>query len=185
MLKLRKIYFILLLPLLLGIVIIISPTSPPTEVWKIVDERISKYKSEFDNPKYAIYIDYNRMLYKKRLWVLDLESKKILMNTHVSHAWNSGFLKPNKFSNEVGSKISCKGTFRTLNSYESQFGKGKYKIGMRVKGLEMGQNSNAFKRYIVFHSNYSPWSAGCFMTLPWINKEIITLTKNGSILIVD
>jgi len=51
---------------------------------------------------------------------------------------------------------------------------------MRIDGLENGINDNARQRAIVFHSSYSPWSDGCFMTVPAINKEIIKMTEGGA-----
>ncbi|MCD8518429.1 MAG: murein L,D-transpeptidase catalytic domain family protein, partial [Flavobacterium sp.] len=99
-------------------------------------------------------------------------------------ALKSGIIFAGKFSNEVGSNLSCKGTFKTANVYESNYGKGQYKIGLRLIGLDKDINDHTLERNIVFHSSYGFWSSGCFMTPPKINKKIIDLTKNGSMLIV-
>jgi len=169
----------------LGVGFTFLPTTPNENVWERVEAELTKFKSEFDNPKYVIVVDYSKPIFRKRLWVLNLKTKDIALNTHISHAWNSGFFKAEKFSNVIGSNISSKGTFKTLNSYESNYGSGDYKIGMKIKGLEIGKNDNSLKRAIVFHSSWGFWSSGCFMSLPWINKEIIDLTKGGTILIVN
>ena len=160
------------------------PSSPNKELMDKIEVELQKHKHHFPNAKYAILIDYNQPIFRKRLWVVEIKTQKVLKNTHVSHAYKSGIIWASVFSNEKGSNISSKGTFKTLNSYESSFGKGIYKVGMRLKGLEKNINNHAFARNIVFHCSYGFWSSGCFMTLPWVNKEIIDLTKDGNILIV-
>jgi len=178
----KRLLFIILL-LLAGTVIFLLPTKLPKDAWSNLETELEKHKSTIDKQEIGIYIDYNKPVFKKRLWIVNLKTKEVILNSHVSHAWNSGFLKPTKFSNEVGSNTSCSGTFNTLNSYESQFGTGEYKIGMRIQGLDKNRNDNALKRNIVFHSSYSPWSSGCFMSTPKTNKKIIELTRNGCIVV--
>ncbi len=161
------------------------PTSFDEQYFSEIDKEINNYSNDFDKPIYAIVIDYTKPVFKKRLWVVDIVTKETIINSHVSHAKKSGWIWANTFSNIIGSEISSKGVFKTLHSYESKHGKGKFKIGMRLKGLENGINNNVLKRNIVFHTSYGLWSAGCFMTSSKINKQIIDLTKNGSILIVN
>lgn len=174
----------ILIILFLSLTIIYLPTYPKQELLNKVETELQNYSSEFTNAEYAIIVDYDKPIIKRRLWVIDLKSKKVLINSHVSHALKSGILFASRFSNESGSNISSRGTFKTLNKYESQHGKGEYKIGMRLKGLEKGINNNVLDRNIVFHCSYGFWSSGCFMTWPKVNKAIIELTKNGSIMIV-
>jgi len=142
-----------------------------------------KYASYLDSD-YCIIIDYTLPVYARRLWVLNLSSDEIVLNSHVSHAWNSGILYADTFSNIVSSEYSCAGFFKTENAYESSFGKGEYKLGMRINGLET-KNDNALERSIVFHCSHSPWSSGCFMTFPKTNKRIIDSTKDGSLVFVN
>lgn len=182
----NKILITFLIILFIAILIFVLPTKINSNAWSTVQATLLKHKNEFvTTPKYAIYIDYSKPIYKKRLWVLDLSKKVVVFNSHISHAWKSGFFKPHQFSNQPESKISCKGTFKTLNQYTSTIGYGQYKIGMRIKGLDQNKNDNAFKRNIVFHSSLTLWSSGCFMTYPKTNKAIIELTKDGSIIIVE
>ncbi|UTW62747.1 murein L,D-transpeptidase catalytic domain family protein [bacterium SCSIO 12741] len=164
--------------------VIFSPTVPDDELLDRIDVELKKYPAHFRKAQFAILIDYDSPVFRKRLWVVDLKSRRTLLNAHVSHAYKSGLLWATEFSNEPESKISSKGVFKTLNAYKSQFGEGEYQIGMRIQGLEPGINDNVFQRNIVFHSHHSPWSEGCFMTLPSINKEIIDLTRDGNLLIV-
>jgi len=171
---------LLFLSLITGITVCLWPTYPKLDVLKAS----TVYKDVLIDKQYIIYIDYSLPFYKKRLYVIDLNTKEIILNAHVSHAWKSGFLRPKKFSNTIGSRISSKGVFKTQNHYTSNHGYGKYKIGMRIKGLEKGKNDNALQRNIVFHSSFGIWSSGCYMTLPWVNKKIIELTANNGIVIV-
>ncbi len=161
---------------------IFSPTKPEQLVQEAKNELI-KHRNLVPKSEYAILIDYKKSILKKRLWVINLNTEEVIVNTHVSHARKSGLLWPDSFSNEVGSEFSCTGVFRTLQAYRSNYGKGENAIGMRVQGLE-STNNNAFTRNIVFHPSYGLYSKGCFMTLPKINKEIIELTKGGSLVYV-
>lgn len=177
-------YYLLLASVFLLLGIIFLPTNPPRKTQNEIIIQLEKHKEDFKLAKYAIIIDYSKPIYKKRLWIIEITTEKVVGNYHVSHALKSGLFYATKFSNEVGSKLSCKGTFKTSNIYESKYGKGKYKIGMRITGLDENINDHAFERNIVFHSSYGFWSSGCFMTPPKINKKIIDLTKDGSLLIV-
>ena len=163
------------------VIISILPTTPNES---LLQKHIKLQHSSFKNTRYSILIDYTKPILKKRLWVIDNENQHIVMNTHVSHAYNSGLIYPSKFSNKKGSNLSSIGVFKTKNSYKSNFGNDDEQIGMRIEGLDKGKNDNVLDRNIVFHCNYLFWSKGCFMTLPWINKKIIDLTKNGSLVYV-
>ena len=176
-----KKWIILLLFFIIIATIIWTPTSPSQLQLNKIESELIKYKTEFSNTKYAIVIDYNKPVFRKILWVIELKTKKIILNSHVSHAFKSGIIWATDFSNKIGSNESSQGVFKTLNSYPSTFGD----EGMRLKGLEKNINNNVLIRNIVFHRSYSPWSSGCFMTCPSTNKQIIRLTKNGSILIVN
>lgn len=101
-------------------------------------------------------IDYSLPSNKKRLWVFDLTSKKLLFYTYVSHAIKSGTLFTNAFSNKVNSKASSIGVFNTEESYHGRHG-----LSMRLQGLEHGFNHNAGRRYIVMHSAW------------YVNKDFI------------
>lgn len=178
-------YWIFIIAMVLVIcVVVLLPTTPSEALIESVFNEKQKYEPIFRSTQYAIIVDYEKPVFKKRLWVVDLKTKEVVLNTHVSHALKSGLIWANEFSNVVGSNTSCTGTFKTLNSYKSSFGKGKYQIGMRIKGLEKGINDHAHQRNIVFHTSYSLWSSGCFMTFPKTNKRIIDLTKDGSLLLV-
>ena len=143
-------------------------------------EKNTKILSDYSDQR-IIFIDYSKPSFQKRLWVL--EGEKVLLNCHVSHGKESGFIFAESFSNEVGSNKSCLGNFRTSTVYQGEHG-----ISMRVIGLDK-DNSNTYSRSIVFHSaNYATTnyllthgyigrSLGCFATSPDNNQKIIDLAK--------
>ena len=145
-----------------------------------------QHRASFGNtPDYWVIIDLSRPLYERRLWLYDPESKKVLMNVHTSHAWNSGFLRATRFSNTSGSSTSCYGSFRTGEAYVSSFQFEESKAGLRIHGLDEGVNDAAYGRNIVFHPHYWPWSEGCYMTRPAVNEVLVNKIKGGSFVYVS
>tara|TARA_R100000479_G_scaffold6389_1_gene2844 strand:+ start:547 stop:1071 length:525 start_codon:yes stop_codon:yes gene_type:complete len=147
---------------------------------------ISTYNINVDNDQRFILVDFSKSSIQKRLWVI--ENNKVLLHTYVSHGRKSGELFAKKFSNIIGSNMSCLGKFKTGEAYT-----GKHGLSMKIYGLDE-TNSNAHKRGIVFHaSKYSTFkhilrygklgrSLGCFSTSPEDNDLIIKLaTEKGSI----
>jgi len=155
------------------------PTKPKKTIIDQVNNIFKTNKSQIKNEAYYVIIDYNLPILKKRLWVISKNSGEIIINSHVSHAWKSGFFTASKFSNNIGTHKSCKGIFITQNTYFGKFG-----YSMYIKGIENGVNNNALKRSIIFHNSYYLWSDGCFTTLPWINANLINLIKNGTLIYV-
>lgn len=96
-----------------------------------------------------VIIDYSLPTHEKRFWLFDLEKKKLLFHTYVSHGLRSGILKTNYFSNKVGSKASSIGVYHTGKSY-----RGRHGLSLKLNGLENGFNSNSMIRFIVMHSSW-------------------------------
>ena len=94
-------------------------------------------------------IDYSLPSSKKRLWVFDLKSKKLLFHTFVSHGIRSGTTFPIYFSNLNNSKATSLGVYRTEKAYYGREG-----LSLRLEGLEHSFNGNAFNRYIVMHGGW-------------------------------
>jgi hypothetical protein len=68
---------------------------------------------------------------------------------------------------------------KTAETYKGSFG-----YSMKVDGLEK-RNSNVRKRAIIFHNSEvqsTPWSWGCFSMPERDCKEVIELTKKGSLI---
>lgn len=175
----KKIYMVLAILAALALVFVLKPNEPDRGLLEAFENKVNQFRKQ-PSSSHFILIDYRKPVFMRRLWVLD-QNKEVVLNVHVGHAFKSGLLWAKDFSNEEGSETSCAGLFVTSNSYTSNYGRGEYAVGMRIKGLEKGVNDHALKRNIVFHSNYAPWSQGCFTTLPWINKKIVELTQGGSL----
>ncbi|MGL5000309.1 MAG: murein L,D-transpeptidase catalytic domain family protein [Cetobacterium sp.] len=136
-------------------------------------------------------IDYSKPSTEKRFFVIDIDSKKILVNSHVSHGKNSGGNIPTSFSNKISSNKSSLGFFLTENTYMGGNG-----YSLVLNGLERGINDKAKERYIVIHgADYANpkitkslgrlgRSLGCPALPRDISKKTIDIIKNGSVIFV-
>lgn len=91
-------------------------------------------------------VDFTKSSSAKRLWIIDLKSKKVLFNTLVAHGRNTGQDKATKFSNTPNSYMSSLGFYLTANTYY-----GKHGLSLRMQGMDDDYNSNAMARAIVVH----------------------------------
>lgn len=98
------------------------------------------------NKSLITIIDYTRPSSEKRLYVIDLYSRKLLFESLVAHGKNTGDKYAKLFSNEVGSLKSSIGFFVTMDTYTGDNG-----YSLRLKGLEKDFNDKAEQRYIVMH----------------------------------
>lgn len=150
-----------------------------------------KHQSRLNNMKYLTIIDFSIPSNKKRLFLIDIDSMKVVKNTYCSHGKNSGGLNAKYFSNKVGSYKSSLGFYITDNSY-----KGKFEVALRLEGIE-SCNDNARKRAIVMHgAEYATEeflnrnngvlgrSFGCPAVPKDEAKQIISRIKNGSCLYI-
>lgn len=94
-------------------------------------------------------IDYSLPSSEKRLWVFNLNNKKLLFHTYVSHGIKSGTLLTNYFSNKYNSKASSMGIYKTEQAYRGREG-----LSLRLDGLDKGFNDNASNRAIVMHGGW-------------------------------
>ncbi len=140
--------------------------------------------------KIITIIDFDEPSTEKRLWVVNLETGKVLYNTLVAQGKGSGRGKmATKFSNVPNSKASSLGVYVTNNTFNGEHGR-----DLRLTGLEKGLNNNAMKRAIVVHSawyatpsfvkqhGYLGHSFGCFAIDPNISKQVISTIKDGSVI---
>lgn len=162
-----------------AVLIFFWPVQPNAEMRSKIEEMKELHSGRYRKSNPVIAIDYTMPIYKRRLWLIDSETGKVKLNTHVGHAWNSGLLWAANYSNVPNTEKSSFGAFVTQESYSGQFG-----YAMRIRGLQSGVNDNARNRAIVFHGADIPWSAGCFVTPPDHNKQIIDQAKNGSLIVV-
>jgi len=92
--------------------------------------------------------DLSQSSRNKRLYVLDLEQKKVLINTYVAHGRNSGTEYARTFSNNPSSHKTSLGFYVTQGTYFGDNG-----LSLRVRGLERGFNDRANGRNIVVHGS--------------------------------
>jgi hypothetical protein len=97
--------------------------------------------------KTAILIDMRQHSGKKRLFVYDLDSMKILSSSLVSHGSGSetGIKDSLQFSNTPNSYMSSLGKYKIGGSYIGNFGK-----SYKLHGLD-ATNSKAYDRLVVLH----------------------------------
>lgn len=135
--------------------------------------------------------DFSQSSRKKRLYIIDVEEQKILIQTFVAHGRNSGGEYAKKFSNKPDSHMSSLGFYKTRSTYFGGHG-----LALTVDGLEKGINDKANKRKIVIHgSNYvgsnfikmnkfNGRSFGCPAVPAKDTKKVINTIKNGSCLFI-
>lgn len=143
------------------------------------------------NDSVLTVIDFSLPSYKKRLFVIDLNSGELLFNTYVSHGRNSGTDMAKRFSNKYNSYQSSPGFYVTGDTYIGEHG-----YSLRLNGQEKGINDNALVRKIVMHpaayvSNYSikakgylGRSLGCPAIPAAVHKPLINTIKQGSCLFI-
>lgn len=90
--------------------------------------------------------DFDQESSRKRLYIIDLASKKLLLNTWVAHGQNSGGDKAAYFSNNINSNQSSLGFYLTGEIYYGKHGR-----SLKLDGMDQGFNSNARERSIVVH----------------------------------
>ncbi|PHQ82095.1 MAG: hypothetical protein COB66_00845 [Coxiella sp. (in: Bacteria)] len=134
-------------------------------------------------------VDFTLPSYKKRLWVIDLKTDKVLMNLYTTQGKNSGLVYATHFSNKRGSDMTSLGLFSTAGEYYGHHAK-----SMHLDGLESGINSNARSRSVVIHSavyatpafinahHRAGRSWGCFAVAPDVKAELLNNVKGGSAL---
>ena len=93
------------------------------------------------NRRLLTLIDYSRPSTAPRLWVIDLETEKLLFEELVAHGRGSGDNLTEHFSNEPGSLASSLGLFLTGETYVGTNG-----YSLRLQGLEEGVNDRAYER---------------------------------------
>jgi len=142
-----------------------SETSTSEELYKSIAfapehelnfEVFSKALTGFENMKKAGLLDENSHLLTvcdfsmssntKRLWVIDLNDKKVLFNSLVAHGKNTGEEFATNFSNTDSSLQSSMGFFITDATYNGGNG-----YSLKLLGMDKGFNDAAYRRAIVMH----------------------------------
>ena len=101
---------------------------------------------DLDAPPTLTLIDYSRPSTEPRLWVYDLRSGALLFKELVAHGKNTGDNMATRFSDDLNSRQTSIGLFRTSETYVGSNG-----YSLRLDGLEPGFNARARERAIVMH----------------------------------
>lgn len=132
-------------------------------------------------------IDYSLPSTQPRLWVFDLEKRRLLFQELVAHGRGTGENLATRFSNREGSHMSSLGAFETEETYVGSNG-----YSLRLRGLEPGYNDRARERAIVIHG--APYvnpalikaqgrlgrSLGCPAVRADIARPLIDSIRNGA-----
>lgn len=150
-----------------------------------------KATGQVENDHILSIADFSKPSSEKRLFVIDLQSYKLLFHTYVAHGMQSGKEFAKQFSNVPESNKSSLGFYETLGTYMGGNG-----YSLRLQGMERGINDNANKRDIVIHGadyvnenmihslGYIGRSWGCPAVPQRLHKPIIDKIKNGTCLFI-
>lgn len=131
--------------------------------------------------------DFSQSSRRKRLYIIDIQSMKLLINTHVAHGRNSGSEYARSFSNSMESHKSSLGFYITKETYWGGHG-----LALEIDGQERGINDLANQRKIVVHGSdyvgdrflrsnpFNGRSFGCPAVPSKVNAKVINTIKNGS-----
>lgn len=145
-----------------------SPKNPAEEIYRqlqFADERLNfevfkKAYLGFQNLKKSGKLqptanllsvcDFSLSSNKKRLWVINVDEKKVLFNSLVAHGKGTGEEFATQFSNVENSHQSSLGFYITEQTYTGDNG-----YSLRLFGMDKGYNDAALERCIVMHgANY-------------------------------
>lgn len=141
--------------------------------------------------EFLTIIDFSLSSSIKRMWIIDMNQNKIILNSLVAHGKNSGEEYAKEFSNKNQSNKSSLGFFATGEVYQ-----GKHGLSLKLDGLEKGINDNARKREVVVHGadyvsenfikNHKRLgrSQGCPAVPVELSKKIIEIIKDKSCLFI-
>lgn len=135
--------------------------------------------------------DFSQSSRRKRLYIVDLDQKKVVMNTYVAHGRRSGGEYASTFSNDPSSHKSSLGFYVTERTYFGGHG-----YALKIRGLEKGFNDRADGRNIVVHGSkyvganflmnnkFNGRSFGCPAIPASDTQEVINDIKGGSCLFI-
>ncbi|HXB45879.1 MAG TPA: murein L,D-transpeptidase catalytic domain family protein [Puia sp.] len=135
--------------------------------------------------------DFSQSSSQKRMYIIDVDNKKLLFQTFVAHGEKSGREFANSFSNVDESNKSSLGFYITSNTYYGCNG-----LSLRIDGVDKGYNDHAKRRNIVVHgapylcprilSKYGVMGTtfGCPAIPDEMSPQIIPVIKDGTCLFI-
>ncbi len=127
----------------------------------------------------------------RRLWIIDMDQKRVLLNDLVAHGAGSGEETATAFSNQENSHQSSLGFYVTGDTYQGEHG-----TSLRLHGMDKGFNCAALARGIVVHgasyvnkayavaNQRIGRSWGCPAVNDAIAQKVIAITKGGSCMFI-
>ncbi len=144
------------------------------------------------NSSILTVVDLNKPSHEKRMWIVDVATKALLLNTWVAHGQGSGDDMASHFSNTNESHQSSLGFYLTDDIYFGKHGR-----SLRLDGMDEGFNSGARSRDIVVHA--APYvsqqninvqgrigrSFGCPAVSPEVSDLVINTIKGKTVLFIN
>ncbi len=126
-------------------------TTDSTILKKKINALYKRAVSEHFSTQYAILADLGLHSGSKRIYLVQLSTKKILEKALVAHGSSTSYLPvgQRQYSNVEGSLCSALGVYKIGSAYQGSFG-----LAYKLYGLDT-ENSNAYARAIVLHSHSS------------------------------
>jgi len=144
------------------------------------------------NSNVITVIDFTKASHEKRMWIIDMVSKSLVLNTWVAHGQGSGNDLADRFSNNNESHQSSLGFYLTDDVYIGKHGR-----SLRLDGLDNGINSAARARGIVVHAaDYVSQgtinqlgrlgrSFGCPAVAPELSDMVINTIKGKTMMFIN
>lgn len=137
-------------------------------------------------------VDLSKPSREKRMWIVDLDTKHLLIHTWVAHGAGSGKATADSFSDIDDSHQSSLGFYLTDNVYVGKHGR-----SLHLDGLDQGFNDLARAREIVVHA--APYvsqqtinatgrlgcSWGCPAVSPQISNKVINTIKGRTMFFIN
>jgi L,D-transpeptidase catalytic domain len=148
-------------------------------------------KGRISNTDVLSICDFSQSSRRKRLYIIDVQEMKVLVNTYVAHGRNSGGEYARSFSNNPESHKSSLGFYITRSTYWGGHG-----LALNIDGVERGINDKADKRNIVVHGSqyvgsnflrnnkFNGRSYGCPAVPAKDTHKVINTIKDGSCLFI-
>ena len=137
-------------------------------------------------------IDFAQSSAQKRMWIVNMTTKELLLNTWVAHGSGSGDDIPTYFSDDNDSHASSLGFYITDDVYMGKHGR-----SLRLDGMDDGFNGSARARSIVMHAakyvsqraidkqGHIGHSFGCPAVSPKVINKVIETLQNKTVLFIN
>jgi len=158
----------------------------------VLDAAIRSASEHGLHPRRLAIADMSQPSTAQRLYIIDMDARKVVLETWVAHGQNSGDLTATKFSNRDDSHETSLGLYRVGAKITSP----KHGPALLLDGLDKGVNDKALAREIILHgAEYvsAPFIAthgrlgrswGCPAVPPAEMGRIIDLLADGGLLYV-